>query len=465
MSKLRLNSWVPSAVFLAVVTMTATFAAGQQQPLPDAPKPQNNAPASMPDVTAPVPGMSDDSGAAAPSKDNPQSPANTRSGGNQPQAEPGLNPEAPLPGSQGIKTIPSGTSGSGPGNDFDQLFTLSKDVNFISVPVAVKDPEGKMVDGLLATDFSVYEDNVKQTVTFFTSDPFPLSAALVIDLGISDTTLRKVQQTFSALDGSFGPFDKVAVFTYGNSVHKQADFGNPQRLQLALQRIRDLQGQNPGAPVVNGPFVGGPTNNGKPVDPGIGPVPSMPRESHVLNDAILMAAGELAHQPRENRKIIFVISNGYEYGSRASFAQVLKVLLTNGIALYAVGVEAASLPGMSKIDKLHIPGQGYTNILPKYANATGGDVIDSYSREAIETAYQTITAQARNQYTLGYTTPQKPSSNYRDIEVRVKRPGLLVTARHGYYPLPPQRATPTAMPADPAVPTSAQPPPPANPSK
>ena len=69
-------------------------------------------------------------------------------------------------------------------------------------------------------------------------------------------------------------------------------------------------------------------------------------------------------------------------------------------------------------------------------------------RETIEAAYQTITAQARNQYTLGYTTPQGASSAYRDIEVRVKRPGLLVTARHGYYPLPPQRETPQAEPAD-----------------
>ena len=45
MSKRRLNSWVQSALLLAVVTVAATFAAGQQQPLPDAPKPQNNAPA------------------------------------------------------------------------------------------------------------------------------------------------------------------------------------------------------------------------------------------------------------------------------------------------------------------------------------------------------------------------------------------------------------------------------------
>ena len=286
----------------------------------------------------------------------------------------------------------------------------------------------------------------EQTITFFTSDPFPLSAALIIDLGISETTLKKVASTYSALDGSFGPFDKVAVFTYGNTVQKQSDFGNPQRLQLSLQRIRDLQGQNPGAPVVGGPFGSGPGTNGKPADPGQLPLTNQTptRESHVLNDAILTAATELSRLPRTTRKIIFVVSSGYEYGSRASYAQVLKVLLTNEIAMYAVGVEGAAIPGLSKLDKLHIPGQGYTDILPKYANATGGDVIDSSSREAIENAYQAITSQARNQYTLGYTTPQRASSSYRDIEVRVKRPGLLVTAKHGYYPLPPQRETPPA---------------------
>ena len=441
MLKRRLSTGTHIALLLAVVTLALTPAV-TQQPLPDAPRPQNNAsPPPPPDVTAHVPG-SDDTGAPSP-KANPQDAGNTRPSDDPTQPLPSTNPEPPPPGSQGIKTVPAGKNSNAPGNDFDQLFTLEKDVNFISVPVTVKDPEGKMVDGLLAQDFSVYEDNVKQTITFFTSDPFPLSAAVVIDLGISDNTLKKVAATYSALDGSFGPFDKVAVFTYGNSVHKQSDFSNPQRLQLALQRIRDLQGQNPGSPVVGGPLGSPPNVNGKPVDPGALPLPSQTptRESHVLNDAILMAATELSHLPRENRKIIFVISNGYEYGSRASYAQVLKVLLTNGIGIYAVGVEAAAIPGMNKIDKLHIPGQGYTDILPKYANATGGDVIDSYSLEAIESAYQSITSQARNQYTLGYVTPQRASSAYRDIEVRVKRPGLLVTARHGYYPLPPQRPT------------------------
>jgi len=89
-----------------------------------------------------------------------------------------------------------------------------------------------------------------QKLALFTSDPFPLSAALVIDQGMSDLTLKKVNQTFGALGGSFGPFDEVAVFTYGNTVNKRSDFGNSTRMEIALNRIKDDRGQNSGAPLV-----------------------------------------------------------------------------------------------------------------------------------------------------------------------------------------------------------------------
>ena len=43
-------------------------------------------------------------------------------------------------------------------NGRDELMTLTKTVNFVTVPVTVKDNEGKLVEGLLAKDFSIYED-------------------------------------------------------------------------------------------------------------------------------------------------------------------------------------------------------------------------------------------------------------------------------------------------------------------
>ncbi len=429
----RLSPWIQSAILAAALSFAAICAVAQNQKLPDAPTPQNNAPApsvNLPSQEAP--------GDQAPSSSgNPEPSPNTRSGPQQPEGP--ANPEAPPPGSEGVKTVPAGGASNGGESGRDELFRLQRTVSFVTVPVTVKDNEGKLVDGLLLSDFSIYEDGSKQQIKLFTSDPFPLSAALIIDQGLPDLTLKKVNQTFAALGGSFGPFDEVSVFTYGNTVNQRSDFGNASRMEIALQRIKDEHGQEVNTPVVGGPFGSGPVTNSKPV-PGGKLVNTPEKESHVLNDAILAAAHNLSHRPRQNRKIIFVISDGQEYGSRASYAQVLKVLLTDEIAVYAIGVDSAAMPLYNKLEKARIPGFGYSNILPRYTNATGGDVLNEFSKESIESAYQRITMEARNQYTLGYNTPQQLSSNYREIEVRVRRPGLEVFAKHGYYPLPPQRA-------------------------
>ncbi len=448
----RLSSWIRGALLPAVLAATAVCALGQEQKLPDAPAPQNNAPA--PSVNVPPPAAPDNQDST--SSGNPEQAPNTRNP-EQPETQGQANPQAPPPGSQQIKTVPAGSVPASESGR-DELMTLSKTVSFVTVPVTVKD-DGKLVDGLLVNDFSIYEDGAPQKITFFTSDPFPLSAALVIDQGLPEPALRKINQTFAALGGAFAPFDEVAVFTYGNSVNKRQDFGNSTRMQLALQRIRDDTGANAGASVVGGPFGSGPQTNSKPM-PGSSQVITPAPEYHVLNDAILTAAQELSHRPRGNRKIIFVISDGQEYGSRASYSQVLKVLLTDEIAVYAIGVDTAAMPLYGKVAKARIPGFGYSNILPRYANATGGDVLNEFSKDSIESAYQRITMQARNQYTLGYNTAQKPSSNYRDIEVRVKRPGLEVFAKHGYYPLPPQRepTPPASQEQTPPPGASAQPP-------
>jgi len=56
----------------------------------------------------------------------------------------------------------------------------------------------------------------------------------------------------------------------------------------------------------------------------------------------------------------------------------------------------------------------------------------------IERAYSKAIGDARNQYTLGYTSKWGIGS-YREIEVQVRRKGVKVYAKHGYYPLPTPR--------------------------
>jgi len=117
----------------------------------------------------------------------------------------------------------------------------------------------------------------------------------------------------------------------------------------------------------------------------------------------------------------------------------MKVLLSNQISLYAVAVGSAALPIYGKLDRINIPGGGVPNILPRYTSATGGQVYTELTQASIEDAYARLTREARNQYTIGYTTPATPSSSYRAIEVVVHRPSLKVYAKDGYYPVPARR--------------------------
>jgi len=391
-----------------LILLTA-MAAGQsstpdpaQDQLPSAPTPQNNIPkpASVPPPPAPT---------LAPP---PEEPA----------------PAAPAPPSQP--------------NERDQMmYTMRVQTNFVVVPVTIKDYKGHLVEGLRKDDFAVLEDGVEQKIRFFTSDPFPLSAAVVLDVGVPDSVLRKVNETLPALAAAFSQFDELALYTFGDTVRKEHDFSAvTDRYATVIKRLKK-QGQEGGAPVAGGPLgQSSPSVNGKPIDasaPQGGLVYVPYREPHVLNDAILAAAQDLATRPKERRKLIFVISDGKETGSHANYAQVLKVLLSNSVSVYGVAVGDSSLPVIRDLDKLNVPRSGYGNILPRYAKSTGGDVFAEFDSNAIENAYAHATEQARNQYTLGYNAKSTgPSNTYRTIEVIVHRPGLRVHAKDGYYPLP-----------------------------
>jgi VWFA-related protein len=339
-----------------------------------------------------------------------------------------------------VKTVPPGSVKAPRAQE--QLYTYVVHTNFVQVPVTVKDRDGRRVDGLLPTDFSVKENGTLQKLSFFSSDPFALSVAIVLDLGMSDATVQKVNQTFPALVGAFAPYDNVALYTFSSTVSQISGFTAPtQRLTAIFSQIKTVRGSNNGPAVLSGPLApNGPIVNGIPVGSPTQPVYTPPKQARVLNDAILRAALDLSKQDRTRRKIIFVVSDGREFGSQASYRDVLKVLLSNEIQVKAVAVGSAALPVYDKVERLHLPREGYDDILPKYVSATGGlPVYRELTQSAIEDTYAQAMGEARNQYTLGYTPtpPKTPTARaYHDIEIMVNRPGLKIYAKAGYYPAP-----------------------------
>lgn len=420
-------SWRQSLPLLLVVFAVSggPTAQSQTQSLPDAPQPQKSVERSQPSESS--------------SRDSVPAPAA------QPRVDQPSQPSVPDPSGAGGDTSSSNASQQvrNPVTpDTDRLYKLVSTTNFVEIPVTVKDNSGHMVEGLLPKDFTVYENNVRQKLTYFTSDPLAISAAVLIDVGMADTALRKVQSGLQALQGAFSQYDEVAVYTYGNSVNRESDFNTAgDRLTAALNHIVETKrGQaQGGVPVSGGPFGGGPTVNGRPFDPSVPQVPIIPHDRRVLNDAVLEAALDLSKVQPARRRVIMIVGDGREDGSRASYADVLKVLLTNKVSVYAIGVGSAALPVNRRLEQINVPGTGKGNILPKYASATGGEVFSELSKQAIENAYSSVTSVARNQYTLGYYAQGTLADNYREIEVRVARSGLRVTSKAGYYPLPPGR--------------------------
>jgi VWFA-related protein len=408
------SRWGTRKLIGVVVVLGSALLAQQSQNIPDAPKPK------VPE-TSQFPG------------DAPPAPKNTRPDDHAAAAAT-PTPAAPSPSQSGITT------------DRSQLPGLIIHVSFVVIPVSVKDGSGKLVPGLGPNDFTVYEDGVPQKLTFFNSEATPLTVAVVVASDLPSTTAKKVNESLPALIGAFSEYDEVALYRYGHTVTQVAGYSGAASISTSTLGRLKQSGRSGGPPQVFGPMAQGPSINGHEAAPGapasMSGVPAPVSESFVLNDAILRAAQDLSKRDRSRRKIVFVVGDGRELGSVASFDEVRKVLLSNNIAVFGLGVDTAAIPVYDRLGRIRVPGFGTANILPRYADATGGTLAAEFDRQSIEAAYARITDSARNDYTLGYNSPATVSTAFRTIDVHVHRPGLTVYAKQGYYPLPPAAPQP-----------------------
>jgi len=301
--------------------------------------------------------------------------------------------------------------------------------SLVVVPVTVKDSAGELVTDLQQNDFRVFEDGIEQPIALFSVDAFDLSAAILIDDDLKTSTAQKVQKTLETLAGAFSTSDEVSLWRFDEVPEQISEnfIVDNDTLLTQLKRI-DLSSSFPGVgsyTMTNGPRV----NTAQP--PGPAKVPTEanghPNTKHI-NDAIYAAAEQLQDRPHERRKIIFLISDGQNAKNNThKYEETLKLLLSADISVYAVGVGEANMNrGITFLGN---------NILAKYAHATGGDIFyGGVSRENLEELYGRVSEQARNQYTIGYSGAHTDRSKpYHTIEVRVKRPGLELLTREGYY--------------------------------
>src|SRR5580700_6945470 len=348
-------------------------------------------------------------------------PGTTQQQNSKPPVQPGQMAPPPAPPVQAPPVQTPQPQTSKQASDARQAIKIR--TNLVIIPVTVKNRDSQLIGDLQRDEFRVFCDNVEQQIVFFTSDPFPLSAVVLIDNDLSIKSADQVQKSLTAISGGFGPNDEVAIVTYDQFPNTVSEFSfNNDLLFTQLKRL-DLHSHYPGSPV-GGPLTSGATSNGHSLETGAPTTLGVQQQKQDkdMDDAVYAAGQMLQSRGRDRRKIIFLISDGNNSRSNEhTLDQTLQLLLKSDVSVYSISVG-------------HALGQKESTRLERYATSTGGDTFYAGKDRGLENLYASVTEQARNQYTITFQ-PQDTDrgKDYHSIEVRVRRPDLDVTARQGYY--------------------------------
>lgn len=256
-------------------------------------------------------------------------------------------------------------------------------VNLVEVYATVSDKSGAPVTGLAATDFEVFEEGQRQEVTVFTAGEMGLSVAVALDRSFSMagerlTAMSRASEQFLL---ALRPADHAMLIGIGSRVEVLAPLASDRTAGLRALATLDAFG------------------------------------STSLHDAIIRALDEI--QPASGRRALVLLSDGIDRYSRASEADVLDRARRGDVLVYPIAVGKQRPP-----------------LFAELASATGGRSAHVTDLKRLPDTLKSIASELRAQYLLGYTPSRaaeegKPA--WRGIRVNVRRPGVTVRARPGYW--------------------------------
>ena len=357
------------------------------------------------------------------------------------------------------------------------------EVNYVELDATVTDAQGNVVTTLTADDFEVLEDGRPQKVTAFSLVDLPIERAerplfaaqpieadvqsneqiegriyLIVldDLHIDAARSLRVRTTVRRfLEQNFGTNDLAAVaYTSGRGGDAQ-DFTNNTRLLLrAVDRFTGRKFPSSTVEQLSS-FSVGPN--------GIEPGADTHREErpfrarNVMNTIRRLA--DFMGGVRGRRKTMILVSEGIDYdiyaatgpeGATASAVigdthDAIAAATRGNVVIYAVdprGLATGTEDLIAVSSTLPDAGLGGESIggeqrrsqdsLRVLAASTGG--FAAVNRNDLDTAFERLVTENSSYFLLGYyPSSDRRSGRFRKIEVRVKRPGLQVRSRSGYY--------------------------------
>ena len=260
-------------------------------------------------------------------------------------------------------------------------FTSS--VNLVEVYASVVDASGEPVRGLRQEDFEVVEDGERQVIAAFAAGDFPLTVAIALDhsfsmAGAPLTAVKGATRTFLT---ALRPGDEATVLGISSQVEVVATPRQGRAEQVAAVDALTAWGTT------------------------------------TLHDSIVAAIESV--DGSKGRRALVILSDGDDRYSEASAAEATAKARRSNVIVYPVALGKVRPPLFAELSTL-----------------TGGRSFHARELKGLDQTMTTIAAQLREQYLIGYSPARAPvagANEWRSIEVRVKKPGVSVRARDGYY--------------------------------
>jgi VWFA-related protein len=279
--------------------------------------------------------------------------------------------------------------------DRNRTYTISDNVDLVVLDVSVKDPRGGYVTGLKQSNFTVYEDGQRRSISQFASVDTPVTVGLVVDNSGSMQTKRlEVILAGLAFAKESNPRDEFFVINFNNSVTR----GLPPEMMFTdnLQVLRQALyfGQAKG--------------------------------QTALYDAIAYALNHLEYGHRDKRTLI-VVSDGGDNDSTISFPDLMRTIESSRATIYTVGLLDPQNNDLNP------------RVLRKMAAVSGGEFFEPAESSDIVPVFDKISKDIRNRYTIGYVPDETNDRRViRRVKVVANENGrkLIVSTRRRYSIVP-----------------------------